>query len=198
VKIETVEFIRSAHRAGDFPRDGKPQVAFVGRSNVGKSSLLNRLLGRRRMARVSSTPGRTRAVNLFLINGRLIFADLPGYGYAKVSKQERRRWADLMERYFTAAMPGAILVLVVDAKVGATALDIQAAEYLHSLGAEIVIAATKTDRLKRSERDSALGAIRRSLNLAENTEPIPFSARTGEGVSNLWRELEDRLRVNAA
>ena len=198
MKIETVEFIRSAHRAADFPHDGRPQVAFVGRSNVGKSSLLNRLLGRRALARVSSTPGRTRAVNLFQVNDRLYFADLPGYGYAKASKVERRRWASLMERYFAAAMPEAILVQVVDARVGATALDVQAFDYLQSLGAEIVVAATKIDRLKRNQRDSALEAIRRSLNLTEKTALIPFSARTGEGVSALWRELEDRLRVSAA
>jgi len=198
VKVETAEFIRSAHRVDDFPRDGKPQVAFVGRSNVGKSSLMNRLLGGRRLAKVSSTPGRTRAVNLFLLNDEMYFADLPGYGYAKVSKQERRRWADLMDCYFEATLPAAILVLVIDARVGATALDMQAFDYLASFGAEILVAATKIDRVKRSQRDDAMSAVRDNLNLTEKTTLIPFSARTGEGVTDLWQALEESLRANAA
>lgn len=198
MKVETVEFIRSAYDAKDFPQDGKPQVAFVGRSNVGKSSLLNRLLGRRAAARVSSKPGRTRAVNLFLVNSRLYFVDLPGYGYAKASKDERESWARLMDRYFATALPEALVVQVVDSKVGATQLDVQAFEYLNSLGARIIVAATKVDRLKRSQRSKALNVIRRGLNLSEKATVVPFSAHSGEGVPDLWRELEDRLRANAA
>ena len=100
MKVESAEFIRSAHASGDFVRDGRPEIAFVGRSNVGKSSLMNRLLGRKGLARTSSTPGRTRAVNYFLVNRRFYFVDLPGYGYAKAGKEERREWAALVDGYF--------------------------------------------------------------------------------------------------
>jgi len=102
VKVESAEFVKSARASGDFVRDGRPEIAFVGRSNVGKSSLLNRLLGRKGLARVSSTPGRTRLVNYFLINRRFWFVDLPGYGYAKAGKDERREWAALADSYFRA------------------------------------------------------------------------------------------------
>src|SRR4029079_16842850 len=129
-KIRSAEYVRSAHSARDLLSDDRPQVAFVGRSNVGKSSLLNALLGRRALARTSSTPGRTQAVNYFLVNERLFFVDLPGYGYAKASKDHRRAWARTLDSYFEAALPEALVVLLIDAKVGGTELDAQACEYI--------------------------------------------------------------------
>lgn len=194
MRTQSAEFARSAHTAQDFPRDGLPQVAFVGRSNVGKSSLLNRLLGRRvtgkgALARTSSTPGRTRGVNFFLVDRRLYFVDLPGYGYARAGKDERRRWADLMETYFTAATPRPQVVQLVDGHVGATDLDRQAHEYLASLGLEVVVTATKIDRVRRHRRPQALAAITERLELADGASPIPVSARSGEGIPELWRAL---------
>ena len=133
-RIQSAEFVRSAHSGSDFLRDGRPEVAFVGRSNVGKSSLLNALLGRRGLARTSSTPGRTQAVNYFLVNDRLWFVDLPGYGYAKASKESRQRWGRTTEQYFDQALPGAVVVMLIDAKVAGTPLDAGAWKLLRRQG----------------------------------------------------------------
>lgn len=187
MKVESAEFIRSAVGERDFPRDGRPQVAFVGRSNVGKSSLLNRLLGRG-LARTSSTPGRTRAVNLFLVNRRVYFADLPGYGYAKAGRADREAWAELIDTYLRAAAPR--VVLLVDARIGATPLDQQAFEYLQGLGAAVQVVATKIDKVPRGRWKPTLATIRRALAAAEDTTILPISAQTGEGVKELWQELE--------
>ncbi|MDH3253625.1 MAG: ribosome biogenesis GTP-binding protein YihA/YsxC [Acidobacteriota bacterium] len=197
MKIETARFIRSVVDSGGFIDDGHPEIAFVGRSNVGKSSLLNRLLKRKTLARISSTPGRTRAVNYFLINEGFYFVDLPGYGYARVSKSERRIWADLMESYFRTVAQRAMVIHIVDAKVGATELDIQASDYVRSAGLEPTIVATKTDRIGRSRVPRAISGIRRSLGLAELGEVIPFSARTGLGVKELWAEIDRYLEASS-
>ncbi|HEX7186148.1 MAG TPA: ribosome biogenesis GTP-binding protein YihA/YsxC [Thermoanaerobaculia bacterium] len=186
MKIETAEFILSAHSSGDFVRDGRPEVAFVGRSNVGKSSLMNRLLGRKGLAKTSSTPGRTRAVNYFLINRRFYFVDLPGYGYAKAGREERREWAALVETYFRVALPRTRVVLLVDGKVGATPLDVQAYEYLTGLGASIVVAATKIDRVPRGKWTGVVREIRKTLGLTDEIPLIPVSAHSGEGMKELW------------
>ena len=141
-RIHKAEFARSAVNSKDFLRDGRPEIAFVGRSNVGKSSLLNRLLGRKGLARTSSTPGRTQAVNYFLVDGRTWFVDLPGYGYAKASKDKRRAWARTTEEYFEQALPGATVVLLVDAKVAGTPLDAAAWEYMTGMGASPIVVAS--------------------------------------------------------
>jgi GTP-binding protein len=193
LKVEAAEFVRSAYSRRDFLRDGRPEVAFVGRSNVGKSSLLNRVLGRRGLARTGATPGRTRAVNYFLVNGRFYFVDLPGYGYAKAGREERRSWATLIGEYLAEAAP--LVVLLVDAKVGATDLDVRAHTYLRERGVTPTVVATKADRLARGRRARGLLAIREAL--AGGTPPgptaIPFSAESGEGVPELWREIEAYL-----
>jgi GTP-binding protein len=197
LKVETAEFVRSAHQSGDFLRDGRPEVAFAGRSNVGKSSLLNRILGRKGLARVGSTPGRTRAVNYFLINGRCYFVDLPGYGWARAGKKERREWAEVVNGYLRQALPQAQLVMLVDGEVGATPLDRQAYEYLSSLGAEIVVAATKIDRVSRGRRAAALRGIGAALGLGEATPLIPVSAHSGEGMKELWGVIDLHLESSA-
>lgn len=189
MRIDTAEFVVSAHGAGDFPADGRPEVAFAGRSNVGKSSLMNRLLGRKSLARTSSTPGRTRAANYFLINRRLYFVDLPGYGYARAGRDERRRWGELVDRYFRRPAARIQVVLLVDAKVGATESDAQAFAYLAGLGVRVVVAATKIDRLGRSRRAAALSDIRRRLAAEESIPLLAVSARTGEGIKALWNEI---------
>lgn len=198
MKISSAEFVLSAYAADQFPRDGRPQVAFVGRSNVGKSSLMNKLLNRKGLARTSGTPGRTRAVNLFLIDDRFYFADLPGYGFAKAGKDERQRWADLVEVYLVHALPEAHVVLLVDSKVGATALDVQAYEYLTSFGAPVTVAATKVDRISRGKRAKAMADIRRTLDLPEEAPPIPVSAKSGDGMRDLWRTISARLQEAGA
>lgn len=193
VKVESAEFVRSAHRDEDFFRDGRPEVVFAGRSNVGKSSLMNRLLGKKNLARTSSTPGRTRAVNYFLVNDRFYFVDLPGYGYAKAGKEDRREWAALVDRYLRVALPRARVVLLVDSKVGATPLDVQAFQYLTSLGAPVTVVATKIDRLPGGKRKSALDGIRRALaaegGQGADAEVIPASAHSGEGLKQVWNAI---------
>jgi GTP-binding protein len=184
-------YVRSAHRPEDFIRDGRPEIAFVGRSNVGKSSLLNALVGNAKLARTSSTPGRTRAVNYFLVDERYWLVDLPGYGYARASKDERERLARVSERYFDSRAPGAArrVVLLVDGKVGATPLDAVALGFLAGVDAEVVVAATKADQVGRGERARQLRAIRAALELPAGVPVVFVSARTGEGLNELWNEI---------
>ena len=197
MKIETAEISLSAHTSRDFVRDGRPEIAFVGRSNVGKSSLMNRLLGRRGLARTSSTQGRTRAVNYFLVNRRFYFVDLPGYGYAKAGKDDRREWAALVEEYLRHALPRLRLILLVDGKVGATPLDTQAYAYLTGLGVEVTVVATKIDKVPRGRRSASLRGIRNTLGLDESTPLLPVSAHSGEGMKELWGALTPHLEASA-
>lgn len=197
MRVKSAQYLRSAVDKDHFLDDDRPQIAFVGRSNVGKSTLLNRLVGRHGLARISSKPGRTRAINYFEINSSFYFVDLPGYGYAKVSKKERESWGRLMEGYFEQACANAMVIQLVDAKVGATDLDRQSVEYLESVGVHPVVVATKADRLKKSKKAAALGAIRRDLDLAD-APIIPFEAPSGEGAKQIWKSIEQYLEWHAA
>ncbi len=188
MRVRSAEFVRSAFGSQDFLRDREREVAFVGRSNVGKSTLLNRLIGRKKLARTSRTPGRTRAVNYFLIDGSY-FVDLPGYGYAKAGKQERKQWAKVVDLYFEQAASRVLVVQLVDGKVGATPLDVQAFGFLTSLGVPIVLVATKIDKLKRAQRARSLAGIRATLDLPHEMEIDVVSAKTGEGLDALWRRI---------
>ncbi len=193
LKSRTVRFLRSAHTAADFVTDGYPEILFVGRSNVGKSSLMNKMLGNRKLARVSSTPGRTRAVNYFVVDDSFYFVDLPGYGWAKAGKDERRQWAALMDRYLRSESGPRHVVQLVDAKVGVTPLDEQAHDFFLSLGHRPSVVATKIDRLPRGRRGASLAAVARALALGDR-RPIAFSARSGEGVKELWSAIHSFLR----
>lgn len=195
MKTDQAEFYRSVHDPSDFPKDGRPEVAFVGRSNVGKSSLMNRLLGRKKLARTSSTPGRTRSVNYFRIDDRFYFVDLPGYGYARAGKGERQTWAKLTDSYFLRPDFSATVVLLIDGKVGATDLDVQALDYLLHLAIPTLVVATKIDRVKRSKRARQLSKIRERLALPDDALLVPVSARTGEGMSELASEIRHRLEA---
>lgn len=195
MKVESAEFVRSAHQGDGFVRDGRPEIAFVGRSNVGKSSLLNRLLGKKGLARVSSTPGRTQSVNYFLVNRRFWFVDLPGYGYAKAGKESRRQWGELVGLYFGSSRP--LVVLLVDGFVGVTPLDVQAYGYLNSLEVPVVVTPTKIDRVPRGKRGAAVRGIRESLGLDESIPVIPVSAHSGEGMKDLWGAVASQLEASA-
>jgi GTP-binding protein len=187
----TAVYVLSAHRPEDFVRDGRPEIAFVGRSNVGKSSLLNALAGSRKLARTGSTPGRTRAVNYFLVDDRYYLVDLPGYGYARASKDDRERLARVSERYLESGGPGTRrrVVLLVDGKVGATPLDVLALRFLTEVGAEVVVAATKADQVGKGGRERQRRAIREALELPDAVPLVFVSARTGEGMNELWNEI---------
>lgn len=181
LNINKAEFVRSAVKASDFPRDRLPQVVFAGRSNVGKSSVINRLLNRKNLARVGAAPGKTTHINYFLIDGKLYLVDLPGYGYAKVSKAEKDRWGRLIESWFADTELMTLGVQIVDARHKPTADDCTMADWFKSCGKPFAIVANKLDKCKKSEIEGNLARIRETLSLDESTPVIPFSAEKGDG-----------------
>ncbi len=188
MNVHKAEFVRSAAGAKDFLRDGRPQLAFAGRSNVGKSSVINRLLNRKNFARVGSTPGKTVHVNYFLVDG-VWLVDLPGYGYAKVSQSEKDRWARLMEAYFRSGLITAG-VLIVDARHAPTGDDVTMLEWFRASGCPLTVVANKLDKVKKSGREECLGIVREKLKLTEEDCLIPFSAEDGTGRDALLARLE--------
>lgn len=185
------EFVRAAADPRDFLRDGLPQMAFAGRSNVGKSSVINRLAGRKNLAYVGATPGKTTQINYFKVDGRAWLVDLPGYGYAKVSRTEKERWGRLMERYFQDE--GGILtvgVLIVDARHKPTADDVTMHNWFRESGCPEIVAANKLDKLKPREVEPNLALIRQTLELADDEPLVPFSAQKGTGREQLIALLE--------
>lgn len=189
MNLQNVEFIKSAASPKDFIRDGLPNIVFSGKSNVGKSSVINRLLNRRNMARVGSQPGKTVHINYFLIDKTAYFTDLPGYGYAKVSKTERERWGRLMEQFFTEEGLITLGVMIVDARHKPTANDVTMADWFLGTGCPMVIVANKLDKLKKSEIDPNLALIRETLALPDDVPVLPFSAETGAGRDALLAEI---------
>lgn len=192
VNFNKVEFIRSAVSPKDFLRDGLPQLAFAGRSNVGKSSVINRLVNRKNFARVGASPGKTSQINYFLVDGAAYLVDLPGYGYAKVSKAERDRWGRLMEAYFASGLVTAG-VQIVDARHKPTADDVTMANWFYDAGCPLVVAANKLDKLKKSEIGPNLEAVRQTLGLREGDRLIAFSAEKGDGKEELTAWLASAI-----
>ena len=190
MNIHNVKFIRSVAALSDCPGDGLPQVAFAGRSNVGKSSVINRLLLRKNFARVGEAPGKTTHINYFLLDEALYLVDLPGYGYAKVPQAEKERWAKLIEGYF--ADPGWITlgVLIVDARHKPTENDITMARFFQDTGKPYLVVANKMDKLKKREIAPNLALIRETLGLDDGVELIPFSAEKGTGREALLARVE--------
>ena len=189
MNFNQVEFVRSAASPGDFLRDGLPQLAFAGRSNVGKSSVINRLVNRKNFARVGASPGKTSQINYFLLDGAAYLVDLPGYGYAKVSKAERDRWGRLMEAYFASGLITAG-VQIVDARHKPTTDDVTMANWFCETGCPVVVVANKLDKLKKPEIEPNLRLIRETLSLREEDRLIPFSAEKGEGREALMELLD--------
>lgn len=185
------EFVRSAASPEQFLRDGLPQFAFAGRSNVGKSSVINRLLGRKNLAYVGASPGKTTQINYFQVDRRAYLVDLPGYGYAKVSRAEKERWGRLMERYFQDG--GDLIttgVLIVDIRHRPTADDLTMHAWFRESGCPEIVVANKLDKLKRSQVEPALELIRGTLELTEADVLVPFSAEKGTGREELTRLLD--------
>ena len=185
LNLNKAEFVRSAVKAKDFPRDNLPQIAFAGRSNVGKSSVINRILNRKNFARVGAAPGKTTHINYFLIDNQMYLVDLPGYGYAKVSKEEKDRWGKLIEAWFADTTLMTLGVSIVDARHKPTANDYTMAEFFKSSGKPFVVVANKLDKLKKSEIEPNLAQIREVLELPDEVEIIPFSAEKGTGRQEL-------------
>ena len=182
------EFIRSAVRVEDFPQSPLPQVIFAGKSNVGKSSVINRLLGRKNFARVGAAPGKTTHINFFLIDQKLYVVDLPGYGYAKVSQQERERWGKLIELYFAQENMIDLGVFIVDIRHKPTANDVVMSDWFKQMGIPFCVVANKSDKLKPSQIDAAISCIAETLEIPEDCI-IPFSAEKGEGKETLLRTI---------
>ena len=193
VNWNMAQFVRSAAKPSDFPRDGLPQVVFAGRSNVGKSSVINRLLNRKNFARVGSAPGKTTHINYFLIDQKLYLVDLPGYGYAKVSKQERDRWGRLIEAWFADTQRMALGILIVDARHKPTADDCTMAQVFLSSEKPFLVVANKLDKLKKSEVEDNIALIRETLALPDKIPLIRFSAEKGEGKGELLGQILDCL-----
>ena len=189
MNTQKVQFIRSAASKKDFIDDGRHSVVFAGRSNVGKSSVINCLLQRKNFARVGATPGKTVQVNYFLVDG-VYFVDLPGYGYARVSGDERRRWGELMEEYFSEPDRIGLGVLIVDLRHAPTADDVTMAEYFKSVGRPFVVVANKLDKLKKSEIQPNLARIRETLDLEETVQIVPMSSIKGTGREELLSLIE--------
>lgn len=191
MRVVTCEFLAGVAEPRDFPPSTLPEVVFLGRSNVGKSSLINALLGRRGLARTSSTPGRTRQVNFYRVNGAFLFVDLPGYGFARVAKAVRDGWKDLVETALERPSPGRLAVLIVDARHPPSPLDREMRAWLEDRGMPFVIAATKSDKLSRNELNKSL-----KTHLTELHRPdllIPCSAETREGIPRIWAAIDGML-----
>ena len=187
--VNKAEFIKSAADPSGFIRDELPNIVFSGKSNVGKSSVINRLLNRKNFARVGQSPGKTIHVNYFLIDGKAYFVDLPGYGYAKVSIKERERWGKLMERFFAADGLIDLGVMIVDSRHKPTADDVTMAQWFKSTQCPMVVVANKCDKLKKSEIEPNMVLIRETLELTDEVVLIPFSAEKGNGKDALMAEI---------
>ncbi len=188
MNLNNVEFLISAARTSDFPTSRLPEIAFAGKSNVGKSSVINRLLNRKNFARVGDKPGKTIHVNYFTVDKVCYFVDLPGYGYAKVSQSEKERWGKLMESYFAAGRID-LGIMIVDCRHAPTNNDITMARWFIDSGCPFVVVANKLDKVKKSQLAGNLQTIREDLELPEDCEVIPFSAEKGDGKETLLRRI---------
>ena len=185
MNLHNAEFVRSAVAVADCPKDALPQIAFAGKSNVGKSSVINKLLLRKNFARVGEAPGKTVHINFFRIDEKIYLVDLPGYGYAKVSQKEKERWGRLMEAYFAAPDTLDLGIMIVDARHAPTANDVVMANYFLQSEKPFVVVANKLDKLKKSEIEPNMQRIREVLSLPEQVKLIPFSAEKGTGRDEL-------------
>ncbi len=189
MEIRTVTFVRSAYQPEQMPDDGLPEVAFAGRSNVGKSSLINRILNRRALVKVSSRPGKTQALNYFLVNESFYLVDLPGYGFAKVSRQIRRQWQDLIDGYLERRAPLRAVVLIIDIRHPAKKGDLEFFGWLRSRGIPVVPVYTKIDKISRGQWQRHAAVLDAAFHLSA-ADRILFSSKTGEGRENLLNKLD--------
>ena len=191
MKIVSAEFVKSAYQRLHWVTDGRPEIAFLGRSNVGKSSLLNSLLGRKALARTSNTPGRTQSLNYFLVNDEFYFVDLPGYGYAKVSKSMRSDWGEMAREYLTDRPELILFIQLIDSRHPPTELDKQLNDWLIVNAKKHIVVATKADKSSNNQLQKQLAAIKKIL---PESKILPYSASTGKGRDELWSEIGEALK----
>jgi len=192
MKITSLEFIKSATQPAHYPEESLPEVAFVGRSNVGKSSLINTLVNRRRFAKTSATPGRTRLVNFFHVNKRFSLVDLPGYGYAKVPLEVRKSWGPIVERYLKGRQSLSCVVVILDVRRKPSEDDLMLIDWLAHYQKQMLFVLTKADKLSKNKILIQRRMIRESLQV-DDADLITFSAKTGEGKERIWNALADTL-----
>ncbi len=193
MRFDIIEFDRSYGTSAQLKSFAEPEIVFSGRSNVGKSSLMNKLFNRKNLARVSSVPGKTVTVNFFR-GDKVNFVDLPGYGYAKAAKSEKLRWADLMEGYFNSGRNISLVVQLVDSRHKPSKDDYDMLEYLKAGGYRTVVVLTKIDKLNKTERNNRLEAFKTELADFADFETVPFSSQTGEGVDTLRKIIESSVK----
>ena len=199
MKVTSATFVKSAFEESQWPRDRRPEVAFLGRSNVGKSSLINSLLKVKGLARTSSTPGRTQALNFFLINERFYFVDLPGYGFARVPKKIREEWGKLVSDYLAKRDSLVLSIQIVDSRHEPTSMDLQLREWLLFHRKPFLTVATKSDKLSQNELQKNLARARLSLGAVEGGaggEVFAYSAVTGRGREGVWRAVEEAVAAS--
>ena len=192
MKIRTAEITMSAVNRSQYPGEGIPEIALAGRSNVGKSSVINGLLSRKNFARTSSTPGKTRTINLYLINEEFYFVDLPGYGYAKVAKTEKEKWGAIMEMYLSDRRELCAIFLLVDCRHEPTADDKMMYEWIKHFGYNCVVVATKADKISRGQYQKHTSIIRKKLEMAKEDKIILTSSSSNVGMKALWDEIVDQ------
>lgn len=189
MKVNKAEIVISAVSEKQYPNSNYPEIALAGRSNVGKSSFINRLIDRKNLVRTSSKPGKTRTLNFYNINDTFYFVDVPGYGYAKVSKQERNRWGKMMEEYFETRNQLKAVVLIIDIRHQPTKDDMQMYEYVSYLELPLIIIATKLDKIPKTRQAKQIAQITAAFHHDEHTTVIPFSAETGVNKELVWQEI---------
>ena len=193
MKVVSSEIVISAVKPEQYPETELPEFALAGRSNVGKSSFINKMLNRRGLARISSKPGKTQTLNFYLINEILHFVDVPGYGYAKVSKSERAAWGRMIETYFTSREQLRAAVLIVDLRHPPTTDDVMMYDFLKHYGIPCVIIATKADKIPKGKWQKHLKVTRETLELDKNDQIVVFSSETGEGKDQVWSILRSYM-----
>lgn len=191
MKIVSAEFIKSAAEPSHYPEGAFPEIAFAGRSNVGKSSLINTITSKKNLARTSSTPGCTQLINFFTINNQLSFVDLPGYGFAKVPEAVRKNWKPMIEKYLTERKNLRLVILIVDIRRNPSEEEISFIQWLNIYNIPFLFVLTKIDKLSRNQRAVRWRSIKELLGLTAN--PVLFSARTGEGKGAIWKSIRDVL-----
>ena len=198
MEVHNVELTISAVRPEQYPQDNLPEIALAGRSNVGKSSLINTLINRKKLARTSSQPGKTQTLNFYNVEHQLNFVDVPGYGYARASKQDREKWGAMIEEYFAQRQQLAGVISLVDSRHAPTQLDQQMIEFIHYYQFPLLVVGTKIDKIPRSRRNQSESVIRKTLQLTADDQLVLFSAvdRTGKDDVWLWIEQQCNLTTN--